>query len=98
MTKNFTKIQLKEKKEFFNKNGFVIFENVLNKNDDILNFEITKNCFINLELNIENFIVYFQNIENNIKVDQSEKIIFDYCGPNIGKPLHVGHLRSLNIG
>ena len=73
-------------------------KNVLNKNDDILNFEITENCFINLELNIENFIVYFQNIENNIKVDQSEKIIFDYGGPNIGKPLHVGHLRSLNIG
>ena len=51
-----------------------------------------------MELNIENFIVYFQNIENNIKVDRSEKIIFDYGGPNIGKPLHVGHLRSLNIG
>ena len=33
MTKNFTKSQLKEKKEFFNKNGFVVFENVLNKND-----------------------------------------------------------------
>tara|TARA_B100002051_G_C16721113_1_gene632501 strand:- start:534 stop:2180 length:1647 start_codon:yes stop_codon:yes gene_type:complete len=73
-------------------------KNVLNKNDDILNFEITENCFINLELNIENFIVYFRNIENNIKVDRSEKIIFDYGGPNIGKPLHVGHLRSLNIG
>ena len=33
MTKNFTKSQLKEKKEFFNKNGFVVFENVLSKND-----------------------------------------------------------------
>ena len=73
-------------------------KNVLNKNDDILNFEITENCFINLELNIESFIVYFQNIENNIKVDRPKKIIFDYGGPNIGKPLHVGHLRSLNIG
>ena len=27
-----------------------------------------------------------------------EKLILDYGGPNIGKPLHVGHLRSLNIG
>ena len=27
-----------------------------------------------------------------------KKIILDYGGPNIGKPLHVGHLRSLNIG
>ena len=33
MTKNFTKSLLKEKKEFFNKNGFVVFENVLSKND-----------------------------------------------------------------
>ena len=33
MIKNFTRNQLKEKKDFFNKNGFVIFENVLNKND-----------------------------------------------------------------
>ena len=33
MTKNFTKSHLKEKKEFFNKNGFVVFENVLSKND-----------------------------------------------------------------
>ena len=72
--------------------------NVLNKNDDILNFEITEDFFINLELNIQNFIVYFQNIEENIKVDTPKKIIFDYGGPNIGKPLHVGHLRSLNIG
>ena len=33
MIKNFTRNQLKEKKDFFNKNGFVIFENVLNKNE-----------------------------------------------------------------
>ena len=33
MIKNFTKNQLKEKKEFFHKNGFVVFENVLNKNE-----------------------------------------------------------------
>ena len=71
---------------------------ILNSNDDILNFEITKNYFINLELNKKNFISYFKNIEKNIKVKNSIKILFDYGGPNIGKPLHVGHLRSLNIG
>ena len=26
---------------------------------------------------------------------ESQKIIFDYGGPNIGKPLHVGHMRTL---
>ena len=30
--------------------------------------------------------------------DSTQKIIFDYGGPNIGKPLHVGHMRTLNIG
>ena len=71
---------------------------ILNSNETISNFEITKNYFINLELNMACFISYFKEIENNIKVNIPKKIIFDYGGPNIGKPLHVGHLRSLNIG
>ena len=71
---------------------------ILDSNEIISNFEITKNYFINLELNMTCFISYFKEIENNIKVDLPKKIIFDYGGPNIGKPLHVGHLRSLNIG
>jgi len=28
----------------------------------------------------------------------SKTVILDYCGPNIGKILHFGHLRSSNIG
>ena len=71
---------------------------ILDSNEIISNFEITKNYFINLELNMACFISYFKEIENNIKVNIPKKIIFDYGGPNIGKPLHVGHLRSLNIG
>ena len=27
-----------------------------------------------------------------------ERVIVDYGGPNIAKPLHVGHLRAANIG
>ena len=30
--------------------------------------------------------------------DSPKTVLLDYGGPNIGKPLHVGHLRSLNIG
>ena len=45
--------------------------------------------------------MYLSNHENlikNIKSSHQKNIILDYGGPNIGKPLHVGHLRSLNIG
>ena len=30
--------------------------------------------------------------------DTPKTVILDYCGPNVGKVLHVGHLRSGNIG
>ena len=32
------------------------------------------------------------------KADHPKKIILDYGGPNVAKPLHVGHLRSAIIG
>ena len=32
------------------------------------------------------------NTQNDFENKQSSKIIFDYGGPNIGKPLHVGHM------
>ena len=38
------------------------------------------------------------NTKNDYINNKKYKIIFDYGGPNIGKPLHVGHMRNLNIG
>ena len=32
------------------------------------------------------------------KNEQSDKVIIDYGGANVAKPLHVGHLRSAVIG
>ena len=34
----------------------------------------------------------------SIKSAEKKSILIDYGGPNIGKSLHVGHLRTLNIG
>ncbi len=74
------------------------FYKIIDKESSIKKFEITDNYFINLEINIETFTHNFDKIRNNIKVENPQTILLDYGGPNIGKPLHVGHLRSLNIG
>jgi arginyl-tRNA synthetase len=71
--------------------------NKLNENKYIQNVSLTDNNFINIELNINYF-----NENLNLEIDQlnenKHSIIIDYGGPNIGKALHVGHLRTLNIG
>ena len=71
---------------------------IIENDDSIIKYEFTEKYFINLEINIENYLNVFENIKKVINNQHSEKIILDYGGPNIGKPLHVGHLRSLNIG
>jgi len=80
------------------KNNIDKFEKVLINNKIIKDYEITKNYFINIKINLDNCEKFLLNIRKNIKNKNSKNILIDYGGPNIGKPLHVGHLRSLNIG
>ena len=54
--------------------------------------------FINLSLNHSFLMNKITNSKNDFINNKKHKIIFDYGGPNIGKPLHVGHMRTLNIG
>ena len=61
-------------------------------------FEFAKNLFINIQINAESIIGNLEDVKNNVLRDKKESVIIDYGGPNIGKPLHVGHLRPLNIG
>ena len=61
-------------------------------------FDYANNLFINIQINAESILSNLENIEENIRRGDKEKVIIDYGGPNIGKPLHVGHLRPLNIG
>ena len=84
-----------------NPNLIEIIDNFKRKLDSepfIKKYEISEKNFINIEINLNEFLKTVGKIRNFIKVSSPKKIIFDYGGPNIGKPLHVGHLRSLNIG
>ncbi|MDC3277479.1 arginine--tRNA ligase [Acidimicrobiia bacterium] len=70
----------------------------LNRSKLIEKFDFANNLFINLKINAELILENLINVEEYIKTDNRESLIIDYGGPNIGKPLHVGHLRPLNIG
>jgi len=70
----------------------------LNSLEIVNEYEFAKNLFINLKINAESIIEKLYDVEKNISRTKKEEIIIDYGGPNIGKPLHVGHLRPLNIG
>ncbi len=84
----------------------MIAEDVAEKIKDRPCFEevsVVKPGFINLKLQK----TYIANYLNQMKEDQDlglEKvedprmILVDYGGPNVAKPLHVGHLRSAIIG
>tara|TARA_X000000950_G_scaffold139643_1_gene173330 strand:- start:510 stop:2153 length:1644 start_codon:yes stop_codon:yes gene_type:complete len=74
------------------------FSKIIDDEALIKSFEITDTYFINLEIDIEKFSNSFYKIKKYIKVRHPKTVLLDYGGPNIGKPLHVGHLRSLNIG
>lgn len=59
--------------------------------------------FINLKLNDEFLAGYLRKMQEDEnlsveKVKEPKKMIIDYGGANVAKPLHVGHLRSAIIG
>ncbi len=66
--------------------------------------ESVKPGFLNLKLDNAYLAGYLQEMKNDPKrfgceTDKNPRLIMlDYGGPNVAKPLHVGHLRSAVIG
>lgn len=59
--------------------------------------------FINITLNDVYLAKQIDSISNDPRIgvpltDQPKTIVIDYGGPNVAKPLHVGHLRPAIIG
>lgn len=73
-------------------------EKSLLANPFIENIEIANNGFINLNFSNEYLKKFSKNHYERIISPKKESVLFDYGGPNIGKDLHVGHIRTLNIG
>jgi len=77
----------------------------LNNLEEVEKCEIREDLFINVSLSnkfLEKQLTSNKNwaeaFDSSLKNKLSKKILIDYGGPNIGKALHVGHLRSLSIG
>lgn len=74
---------------------------LLKSNKNIETYEISETGFVNIRLHesyikilLDNQLKYFQS-----KIKKNKKtVLFDFGGANIGKSLHVGHIRTLNIG
>lgn len=74
----------------------------LQRDDKFINVNIAGAGFINISLS-DKYLVDFvkkvcSDLDYNIDLEQRKKIIIDYGGANCAKELHVGHLRSANIG
>lgn len=68
------------------------FENVNIAGPGFINFTINKNKLLEV---INNSI---DNFDYLIDKNKSKTIIIDYGGANAAKALHIGHMRSANIG
>ena len=65
--------------------------------------QAVKPGFINMKLAPEFLCGYLNEMERDDRLgcdrtERPETILIDYGGPNVAKPLHVGHLRSAIIG
>ena len=87
----------------YGKNPREIAQHIVDKLDDRFeNVNIAGPGFINVSINKDKLLEKMNKSINNFNelIDKMEpkKILVDYGGANAAKALHVGHMRSANIG
>ena len=71
--------------------------NILKKDSFFKDVNVASPGFINMTISDEALIEYINDIDFTYP-NKDELIFLDYGGANVAKSLHVGHLRSANIG
>ena len=87
----------------YHKNPRVIAEEIVSKLDNhFQGVNIANPGFINFSFNDNDLLEYLNsginNFDNLIEKHEEKTIFLDYGGANAAKALHVGHMRSANIG
>lgn len=90
----------------YHKAPFMIAEDVAShlQNSGIFrDVTVVKPGFINLNVKESYLQAYLQEMTESVKFgmplpESPKTVVLDYGGPNVAKPLHVGHLRSAVIG
>ena len=89
----------------YHKSPVIIAKDIISQTQDkiIKAINVAGAGYINIKIDedfLTNYIVeYVNNLDNLASSRISPKnTIIDYGGANVAKPLHVGHLRSANIG
>ena len=90
----------------YHKAPMAIAEEVAAQLSGSAGFTMAEACrpgFLNLRLSGEYLADYLEKMRTSERfglepAENPQRIILDYGGPNVAKPLHVGHLRSAIIG
>lgn len=89
----------------YHKSPVTIAKDIISQTQDkiIKTISVAGAGYINIKIDedfLTNYIVEYVNTLDNLASSRisPKNIIIDYGGANVAKPLHVGHLRSANIG
>lgn len=89
----------------YKKAPIIIAEEIVQKCkecEEFENIEAVKPGFINFNISKEYLTKYCNGIIDDEKfgctMENNKTVVIDYGGPNVAKPLHVGHLRPAIIG
>ncbi len=91
----------------YHKAPFMIADEVVaqlqSNEQQLFTAEVVKPGFINMNASADFLADYLKQVaeDSNLSIPNDpspKKIVIDYGGPNVAKPLHVGHLRAAVIG